>query len=145
MSCLLSFQVSVNIEIFSPCTQDARAAGCRTSAEAERYIEQKRKRETEENLLRLKENSQSGPSGKYLQRAGHFKVEHNSSPRGVATGPEMLDSCYKDLSSTTAPHGVGSALDVWDVSGFFGAELLSEAVRIFCFCCQIIHHAIDFI
>ncbi|KAJ8568604.1 hypothetical protein K7X08_028137 [Anisodus acutangulus] len=112
--------------------QDARAAGCRTSAEAERYVEQKRKRESEENVRRLKENPQSGPSGKYLQRAGHFKVEHDSSPRGVARGPEMLDSCCKDLSSTTTPHGVGSALDIWDVSGFLGAELLSESEKQLC-------------
>ncbi|XP_059282326.1 transcriptional adapter ADA2-like isoform X2 [Lycium ferocissimum] len=112
--------------------QDARAAGCRTSAEAERYVEQKRKRESEENVRRLKENPQSGPSGKYLQRAGHLKVEHDSSPRGVPRGPEMLDSLSKDLSSTTAPHGVGSALDIWDVSGFSGAELLSEAEKQLC-------------
>ncbi|CAN4084512.1 unnamed protein product [Withania somnifera] len=101
--------------------QDARAAGCRTSAEAERYIEQKRARESEENVRRLKENSQSGPSGKYLQRVGHFKVEHDSSPREVARGPEI-----------TAPTGVGSALDIWDVSGFLGAELLSEAEKKLC-------------
>ncbi|KAK4363161.1 hypothetical protein RND71_018402 [Anisodus tanguticus] len=83
-----------------PCTQDARAAGCRTSAGAERYVEQKRKRESKENVRRLKENPQSGPSGKYLLRACHFKVEHDGNPRGVARGPEMLDC--KDLSSTTA-------------------------------------------
>lgn len=129
-------QVSV-VEIFSPCTQDVRIAGCRTLAEAERYVEQKRARESEENIRRLKENTQSGPSGKYLQRAGHFKVEHDSSPRGVGRGPEMMDCC-NDLSSTTAPHGVGSAVDIWDVSGFSGAELLSEAVSIFCFCCHIL-------
>ncbi|CAN4110175.1 unnamed protein product [Withania somnifera] len=112
--------------------QDARAAGCRTSAEAERYIEQKRMGESEENVRRLKENSQSGPSGKYLQRAGHVKVEHDSSPRGVARGPEMLDSCGKDLPSSTTPDIVGSALDIWDVSGFLGAELLSEAEKKLC-------------
>ena len=58
-------------------------------------------RESEENVCRLKENSQSGPT----------------------RGPEMLD-----LSSTTAPHAV-------DISG---AEFLSEAVRIFCFCYYIL-------
>lgn len=41
--------------------QEARAAGCRSSAEVERYIERKRKREVEEGVPR-KESSQIGPT-----------------------------------------------------------------------------------
>ncbi|XP_031118687.1 transcriptional adapter ADA2b [Ipomoea triloba] len=41
--------------------KEARAAGCRSSAEADRYFEQKRKREVEENGPK-KENYHAGPS-----------------------------------------------------------------------------------
>lgn len=87
--------------------QEARAAGCRTSVEAERFIEQKRKREAEEHARKAKENSQTGPSGKFLQRANHLKGELDNSPRG---GPP------------------GSVFEDWNVNGFPGADLLSESV-----------------
>ena len=40
--------------------QEARAAGCRTSGEADKYLEKKRKREAEENAHRAKESGQGG-------------------------------------------------------------------------------------
>lgn len=43
--------------------QEARNAGCRTSSEADRYLEHKRKREAEENARRAKESGEVGPSG----------------------------------------------------------------------------------
>ncbi|GLT25826.1 hypothetical protein SLA2020_182800 [Shorea laevis] len=43
--------------------KEARAAGCRTSAEADRYLEMKRKREAEELSRRAKQGAQIGPSG----------------------------------------------------------------------------------
>ncbi|KAM0062192.1 putative transcription regulator Homeodomain-LIKE family [Helianthus debilis subsp. tardiflorus] len=96
--------------------QEARAAGCRGSADAERYIEQKRKREAEEKARGLKDNVLPGPSGKFLQRANHLKGD--------------LDTGGKDSS---APGGLAIAsLDDWDVSGHLGADLLSEAEKRLC-------------
>ncbi|XP_031105327.1 transcriptional adapter ADA2-like [Ipomoea triloba] len=112
--------------------QEARAAGCRTSAEAERYVEQKRKREVEENTRRVKESMQTAANGKYVQRANSIKEEHDSSPRGGLRGPVVLDSSGKDFSSTPSEHFVGNAVDNWDVSGFIGADLLSESEKQLC-------------
>ncbi|PRQ59192.1 hypothetical protein RchiOBHm_Chr1g0367461 [Rosa chinensis] len=42
--------------------REARNAGCRTSSEADRYLEQKRKREAEENARRARESGEVGPS-----------------------------------------------------------------------------------
>nr|XP_043623741.1 transcriptional adapter ADA2-like isoform X2 [Erigeron canadensis] len=110
--------------------QEARAAGCRTSADAERYIEQKRKREAEESARRVKDNVQPGPSGKFLQRANHLKGDLDS-PHGGIRGLTGLDSSGKDTSS--APGGLAIAnLDDWDVSGHLGADLLSEAEKRLC-------------
>ncbi|KAI3803608.1 hypothetical protein L1987_31765 [Smallanthus sonchifolius] len=105
--------------------QEARASGCRTSADAERYIEHKRKREAEENARRVKDNIQPGPSGKFLQRANHLKGDLDN--RGSA----LIDTGGKDSSS--APGGLAIAnLDDWDVTGHFGADLLSEAEKRLC-------------
>ncbi|KAL4588920.1 hypothetical protein LXL04_001820 [Taraxacum kok-saghyz] len=110
--------------------QEARAAGCRTSADAERYIEQKRKREADENSRRINNNNnnisnninnvnnnnsnniQPGPSGKFLQRANHLKgdVDGKDSGGGLAI----------------------ASLDDWDVTGHLGADLLSEAEKRLC-------------
>ncbi|CAH1425838.1 unnamed protein product [Lactuca virosa] len=121
--------------------QEARAAGCRTSADAERYIEQKRKRESEENSRRINNNSnnnninninninnnnnnnsniQPGPSGKFLQRANHLKGDLDGSPHGG-----------KDSSSTGGGLAIAS-LDDWDVTGHLGADLLNEAEKRLC-------------
>lgn len=98
--------------------QEARAAGCRTGEEASRYLEQKRKNETEESSLRIKENSQASVSGKLSQ----------ISPRGAVRGSAGLHPGIKDLSLTT--QAISSALDEWDISGLVGADLLSETVRL---------------
>lgn len=110
--------------------QEARAAGCRTSADAERYIEQKRKREAEENARKVKDNSQAGPSGKFLQRANHLKGELDNSPGGGVRIPPVFDS-----SSTTGGLAICNSLDDWDVTGLLGADLLSEAEKRLC--CEI--------
>ena len=99
--------------------QEARAAGCRTSAQAERYIEEKRKKEAEESAHKLKDSAPSGPSDKFLQRANHLKGEPDSSPRGNA----------RDSSLTNAGQANSSFLENWDISGFLGADLLSDTVR----------------
>ncbi|KAL9243974.1 hypothetical protein vseg_017800 [Gypsophila vaccaria] len=89
--------------------QEAKAAGCRTSAEAEMYFRQKRKREAEENAHKMKDTLESGTGGKGLLRTSH--------PREFSTAP----------GQTTA-----SSLDDWDVTGFPGADLLSETERRLC-------------
>ncbi|XP_071904425.1 transcriptional adapter ADA2-like isoform X1 [Coffea arabica] len=111
--------------------QEARAAGCRTSAEAERYIEQKRG-EAEENALRISESSQAGPCGKFLQRANHLKGDFDSSPRGVIRGPTVLDSAGIESPTPKRRLDVINALDNWDVTGFLGADLLSESEKQLC-------------
>lgn len=95
--------------------QEAKAAGCRTSAEAERYIEQKRKREAEENARKVKESVEAGTGGKVLVRAGHHR-----------------DLTTKDSSSMTAANLTASSLDEWDISGFPGVDLLSETEKKLC-------------
>lgn len=105
--------------------QEARAAGCRTSAEAHRFLEQKRKKEAEESVQRVKESGQAGASGKVLQRPNSLKGEVEFSPHGVARDSIGLQPFGNDASSTIA-----SSLDEWDITGFVGADLLSETVRI---------------
>ncbi|GFZ05217.1 similar to ADA2 2A [Actinidia rufa] len=105
--------------------QEARAAGCRTSAQAERYIEEKRKKEAEETAHKLKDSAPAGPSDKFLQRANHLKGEPNSSPQGNA----------QDSSLTSAGQANSSFLEGWDISGFLGADLLSETEKQLC--CEI--------
>lgn len=107
--------------------QEARAAGCRTAAEANRFLEQKRKMEAEESEPGIKESAQ-GPSGKVLQRPTQLKGEFDASPRGVVKGSTGLELSGNDSSS--AMQAIASDLDKWDISGFVGADLLSETVRI---------------
>lgn len=102
--------------------QDARAAGCRTAAEANKFIEQKRKKENEENTLRIKESPQVGTNGKAFPKP-------EVSPRGLIRVPTDPFSTGKDQNSAMRP--IMSALDEWDVTGLTGVDLLSETVSIF--------------
>ncbi|XP_031394515.1 transcriptional adapter ADA2a isoform X1 [Punica granatum] len=85
--------------------QEARAAGCRTAAEANKFIDDKREREAEESSQRAKESAQAGPSSKVLPRLNYSKSEVDGIPM------ELLD---------------------WDISDFPGAELLSETEKRLC-------------
>lgn len=106
--------------------QQARAAGCRTAEEANRFIEEKRRKEAEESALRIKESLQAGPSGKGLPKPSNAKGEVDaSSPRGLTRGSTSLS--VKDSTLTTGP--IASSLDDWDIAGLIGSELLSETVR----------------
>ncbi|KAK9691247.1 hypothetical protein RND81_09G185000 [Saponaria officinalis] len=89
--------------------QEAKAAGCRTSAEAEIYFRQKRKREAEENAHKMKDALVAGTGGKGLLRTSH--------PREFGSAPG---------------HTTASSLDDWDVTGFPGADLLSETEKRLC-------------
>ncbi|GER48270.1 transcriptional adapter ADA2 [Striga asiatica] len=95
--------------------QEARAAGCRTSSEAERFIDQKMKMGIEENACRAKEHSQPGPGGKNLQRTNYQKGDQ-----------DLLDHGGKDSSTDSKGLTSFDVLDNWDVTGFLGADLLSE-------------------
>lgn len=99
--------------------QEARAAGCVTSSEAERYLEQKRKNEME------KKSHQVGPDGNYPLRANQHKDEKH-------TIPTTSDSGVNSSSSTTAGIvGVGVS-EKWDITGFPGADELSEDEKQLC-------------
>ncbi|CAL9003546.1 unnamed protein product [Prunus brigantina] len=97
--------------------QDARTAGCRTAAEASRYLEEKRKKETEESSLRIRESSQAGLSGKGLQ----------ISPRGPFKESTGLHLVSKDSFLTM--QAISSSLGYWDITGLVGPDLLSQTVR----------------
>ncbi|XP_019054856.1 PREDICTED: transcriptional adapter ADA2-like isoform X2 [Nelumbo nucifera] len=109
--------------------QEARAAGCHTSADLDRYIEHKRKREAEESARRGKEGPLVGPSGKVLQRTNRPKGEADSSPRGGVKGSLGLETGGKDLASTTLRQ---SAMDDWCITGLPGSDLLSETDQRLC-------------
>lgn len=96
--------------------QEARAAGSRTSAEAERYIGRKRKIEAEENARKSRENVEAGSGGKVLLRASHLN----------------RDFGIKDSISATTGQLMTNSLDEWDVTGFPGADLLSETEKKLC-------------
>jgi transcriptional adapter 2-alpha len=57
-------------------------------------------------------------SGKTLQRLNSLKGDLDSSQHGSHKG------------SPTTVQAITRSLDEWDISGFAGAELLSEPVRI---------------
>ncbi|KAL6511247.1 hypothetical protein OROHE_020471 [Orobanche hederae] len=106
--------------------QEARAAGCRTSAEAEIFIEQKMKSEIEEN-------SQAGPGGKYLQRMNDHKGEQDiTTYSGGNKSSSILDPGEKETSSNIKGLIGADVSDNWDVTGFLGADLLSEAEKQLC-------------
>ncbi|KAK7303400.1 hypothetical protein RJT34_14306 [Clitoria ternatea] len=95
--------------------KEARAAGCRNTAEADRYLAQKRKREAEENTRRTKENAQVGPSN-----------------QGVLNALMSPDSAGKDLSGRPAGPAASSSVNEMDVAGYYGADLLSEPEKRLC-------------
>lgn len=89
--------------------QEARAAGCRSSAEADRYLEQKR-READDGVNR-KENSQAGPSSQ----------ESLSVP--------LSSDSFGTYSTTTSAGQANSSTDL-DFVPISGANLLSESVSL---------------
>ena len=72
--------------------QKARAVGCHTSIQAERYVEEKRKKEAEETTHKLKDSAPMGPSDKFLQRVNHLKGEPNSNPQGNARDSSLTSA-----------------------------------------------------
>ncbi|CAN8260105.1 unnamed protein product [Cochlearia groenlandica] len=92
--------------------QEARVAGCRTTSEANKFIEEKRKKEAEENMMRLNHGVPGSIASKTLK-----------SPRGAPRNLQPFGS--ESLSKITLPI-TSSSLDNWNVTGLLGADLLSE-------------------
>ena len=105
--------------------QEARAAGCQTASEVQGFIDQKRKKEAEENAQRAKECMQAGSAGKLLQKPNNLDI----SPRGAVRCSTVFHPGGNDSSSMIAKQAISSSLDEWDITGFVGADLLSESVR----------------
>ncbi|XP_061344331.1 transcriptional adapter ADA2b isoform X3 [Gastrolobium bilobum] len=82
--------------------KEARAAGCRNSAEADRYLVHKRRRESEESARRAKGSAQVGPSNQ------------------------------GDLSARPTGPATSSSVNEMDVTGYYGADLLSEPEKRLC-------------
>lgn len=81
--------------------QEARGAGCRTAGEAERYMKEKKNRE----------------GGKRM----------NNNNNHVELGSKSPSVLLLDGGGTGT--GTGTEDSQWDVTGFIGADILSEAVR----------------
>lgn len=111
--------------------QEARTAGCRTSSEANSFIEEKRKKEAEESVLRLNQGALGSIAGKTLK-----------SPRGL---PRNLQPFGSDSLSKIILSKISTSLDNWDVSGLLGADLLSETVRTMIFKFGAPHLICDFV
>ncbi|CAI0440238.1 unnamed protein product [Linum tenue] len=88
-------------------SQEARAAGCRTSIEADRYLDHKRKREAEDSSRRVKEGGQLVPN--------------------VVIASESVgkDSHFKGSSSYN--------VNELDITALFDTQLLSEAEKRLCY------------
>ncbi|GAV86755.1 Myb_DNA-binding domain-containing protein/ZZ domain-containing protein/SWIRM domain-containing protein [Cephalotus follicularis] len=112
--------------------QEARAAGCLTAAEANRFLEEKRKKEFEESGQRVRESSQVGPSGKVLQKPNQLKGEMDDSPRGVFRGFSGLQPGGMQSSLTVTGQVIPGSLDDWDITGFVGSDLLAETEKQLC-------------
>lgn len=98
---VILFLVSKIVKIFM---QEARAAGCHSSAEADKYNQEKRKKEAEESGWR-KENAQAG-----------------------LTMPVSSDSVSAYSNSRTTQLDDSSSLTDFDLMSFPVANLLSESV-----------------
>ncbi|CAJ1964786.1 unnamed protein product [Sphenostylis stenocarpa] len=109
-------------------TLEARIAGCVTADDAYRFIKQKRTNEAEPSAC--KESGQIRTSAKTLQRPNNLKGELDSSPRGLQKGTAASFSGAKD--SPTAIQAISRSPEEWDISGFAGAEFLSESEKKLC-------------
>ncbi|TYI64362.1 hypothetical protein E1A91_D09G083200v1 [Gossypium mustelinum] len=95
--------------------KEARAAGCRTSAEADQYLEQKKKREAEESSHRAKDGVQGGPGGQAAPNS--FMASESVGKDSNARPTAQASSSYaKDL----------------DIMGFAETQLLSETEKRLC-------------
>ncbi|KAF5737328.1 transcriptional adapter ADA2b-like isoform X1 [Tripterygium wilfordii] len=96
--------------------KEAQAAGCRTSAEADRYLEQKRRREAEEASRKARDSASAGTGG-----------------QGGPNALSASESASRD-SHPTKPAGPASTSRVneFDMTSFYNTFLLSEADKRLC-------------
>ncbi|KAL5769329.1 hypothetical protein ACOSQ2_016112 [Xanthoceras sorbifolium] len=106
--------------------KEARAAGCRTSAEADRYLELKRRREAEEASRKAKESAQVRPSSSHdqQQQQGGSNVFMASGRPAAATRQQAAAAASSSSSS--------SHLNDFDIMRFHEVRLLSEAEKRLC-------------
>ncbi|CAL5409366.1 unnamed protein product [Camellia sinensis] len=95
--------------------KEARTAGCRSSDEAKRYFEQKRKRDAEESARSAKDSTRAGPS----------------SQAGMSV-PTSTESVGKDSNSRSTGQANSTSLSELDIMAFPGADLLSESEKRLC-------------
>ncbi|XP_062101691.1 transcriptional adapter ADA2a-like isoform X2 [Humulus lupulus] len=112
--------------------KEARAVGCQTAAEADKFIQQKR-RKSEESALTIRESGHAGPSGKVLEKLTHLNGGLDGSPRCLVRGSMDIHTGAKD--SSIAMHSISSSSNDWDIAGLAGANLLSETEKQLC--CEI--------
>ncbi|MCI01454.1 transcriptional adapter ADA2-like [Trifolium medium] len=91
--------------------KEARAAGCRNPAEADRYLAQKRRKEAEESARRAREGAHLGPNNHGVPNALMSPDSAGTRPAGPANS---------------------SSVNQMDLSGYYGADLLSEAEKRLC-------------
>lgn len=98
--------VQCNID-FSDKMQEARAVGCRTSDEADKYFDLKRKREAEDSSRRAKENAQNtamtSDGGKDPASLIHGQttfISANELDIGRCPGEELLSDAVSCLNFT---------------------------------------------
>ncbi|XP_031746029.1 transcriptional adapter ADA2b isoform X4 [Cucumis sativus] len=95
--------------------QEARLAGYRTPAEAEIFLDKKRKRESEEADRRVKDGNLTGPG---------------SQGNSIMFIPS--ESAGKDSNSRPAVQALSGSVNDFDMLGFNGADFLSEAEKRLC-------------
>ncbi|KAL6992912.1 hypothetical protein U1Q18_011030 [Sarracenia purpurea var. burkii] len=91
--------------------KEARSAGCRSSEEARRYFEQKRKRDAEERSRNAKESTYAGPS--------------------THSGVNVVTS-YESVGKDSNLRTNSSSLGGLDFTAFPGVDLLSESEKQLC-------------
>ncbi|XP_050936606.1 transcriptional adapter ADA2b isoform X3 [Cucumis melo] len=95
--------------------KEARLAGYRTPAEAEIFLDKKRKRESEEAERRVKDGNLTGPG---------------SQGNSIMFIPS--ESAGKDSNSRPAVQALSGSVNDFDMLGFNGADFLSEAEKRLC-------------
>ncbi|XAR53870.1 hypothetical protein NMG60_11022579 [Bertholletia excelsa] len=95
--------------------KEARAAGCRTTREANRYLELKQKRESEEIACINRASSHNGPSS-----------------QGSKNVPASSESIGKDSNLRITGQANPALLADLDIMAFPGADLLSESEKRLC-------------
>lgn len=94
------------IALPKPYMQEARTAGCRSSAEADRYFEKKQKREVEENGPK-KENYNAGPSSQdSLSSLGTHSNKRSTSLANLSSLTDLGFAAHSAIELLSEPVSV---------------------------------------